>query len=228
MKFLQLTRAMLKFLSMQLLFLTHEKIITTNALFLSDRIFSITSTPRCSAIFASSPKVEKESIKSTSSSLTEALILQQQAERLRAEAEQQALELLKAKEDKIEKENDKTDQWIDELLIQYTVDENTQMLNSVDQVMERLQSDRYSKEQVNKIFKRICETGPPQSRSKCSPLMSLFVDAVGKLDEVERNDNPNKRWTGRVERVLRKKLFAMDWGIELEDEDDDENPWKLR
>lgn len=183
-----------------------------------------------SALFvSSSPETGKEqSTSSASSALTEALILKKQAEQLRAEAEKQAQELSRAKEDKIEKENYKTDQWIDELLIQYAINENTEMLNSVDQVMERLKKDRYSQEQVNKIFKRICETGPPQSRSKCSPLMTLFVDAVGKLDCVDRIDNENKRWSGRVERELRKKLFAMDWGIELEDEDDNENPWTLR
>ena len=42
-------------------------------------------------------------------------------------------------------------------------------------------------------------------------------------------DMPNKRWTGKVERVLRKKLFAKDWGIDLEDEQDDRNnPWIIK
>ena len=50
--------------------------------------------------------------------------------------------------------------------------------------------------------------------------MSLLVDASGKLDCVEREDNPNKRWNGKVERELRKRLFAADWGIELEPEDE--------
>jgi hypothetical protein len=142
--------------------------------------------------------------------------------------EQQAEALRIEQEEKIMRANGKTDQWIEELLIMCSIDENTEMLNSVDQVFDRLKEDRYSQEQVNKIFKRMCETGPPQSRSKCSPLMTLFVDAVGKLDNVERDENPNKRWSGRVERVLRKKLFALDWGMELEEENDDDNPWMLR
>eukprot|EP00980_Cylindrotheca_fusiformis_P014946 scaffold4095_cov117-Cylindrotheca_fusiformis.AAC.3 len=160
--------------------------------------------------------------------LSQALMLQRQAKMLRKEAEEQTEALRIEQEARIERENRKTDQWIEELLIQCSIDENTEMLNSVDQVFERLKDDRYSQEQVNKIFNRICETGPAQSRSKCSPLMALFVDAVGKLDAVERDENPNKRWSGRVERVLRKKLFALDWGIELEEEDEDNNPWTLR
>lgn len=178
-----------------------------------------------SALFYSSPE---DGGQDKESSLSQALVLQRQAEKLRNEAEQQAEALRVEQEAKLLRENGKTDQWIENLLIQCAIDENTEMLNSVDQVFERLKEDRYSQEQVNKIFKRICETGPPQSRSKCSPLMSLFVDAVGKLDSVDRDENPNKRWSGRVERVLRKKLFAMDWGIELEEEDDQDNPWMLR
>ena len=115
-----------------------------------------------------------------------------------------------------------------------TDDEDTskiQLLKTVEQVLERLQDDRYSQEQINAIFNRICETGPKQSRSNCSPIMELLVDAVGKMDEVERAENPNKRWSGRVERVLRKRLFAMDWNMDIEDSDDDNddmNPWRLR
>jgi hypothetical protein len=49
-----------------------------------------------------------------------------------------------------------------------------------------------------------------------------LVDAAGKLDEIDPEDNPNKRWTqwkGRVERNLRKRLFAKDYGIEMEKEE---------
>jgi hypothetical protein len=151
----------------------------------------------------------------------------QQAEALR----QEALSLQKTlEEERIQKqikETAKIDGWIHDLFIQCEIDENTQMLNSVDQVFERLKDDRYSQEQVDKIFKRICETSPAQSRSNCSPIMTLLVDAVGKLDCVEKADNPNKRWSGKVERILRKKLFAKDWGFELEEDDDSGNPWKV-
>jgi hypothetical protein len=148
-----------------------------------------------------------------------AITLQQQAQTLRAEALSLQRDLNESKVQKLQKETTNIDRWIEHLLVNYTVNEDTQLLNTVDQVMEILKDGRYSQEQVNKIFKRICETGPPQSRSKCSPLMSLLVDAACKLDCLDREDNPNKRWSGRVERDLRKKLFAMDWGIEIEDED---------
>lgn len=163
----------------------------------------------------------------SSSALSQALLLQQQAQKLRNEANAQAKALQEEQDNKLALQNSKIDSWIEDLLIQYQVDDDTQLLHSVDQVLCRLRDDRYSHEQVNKIFKRICETGPPQSRSRCSPIMELFVDAVGKLDEVERAENPNKRWSGKAERELRKKLFAMDWGIDLPDEDDEGNPWKL-
>ena len=156
--------------------------------------------------------------------------LQEQAAKLREEADSLRRALEQSKLDKIQRETEKVDRWIEELLIESKVNENTELLKTVDQVFERLTEDRYSAEQVNKIFKRLCEIRQQESRSNCSPLMSLLVDAAGKLDCTEREDNPNKRWSHKVERVLRKKLFARDWNIQLEDEDEDDagNPWKLR
>jgi flagellin-specific chaperone FliS len=157
------------------------------------------------------------------------LSLQAQAAKLREEAKSLQLALQQEKQDKIQRETEKVDRWIEELLIEAKVSENTELLKTVDQVLERLTEDRYSAEQVNKIFKRLCDIRTQESRSNCSPLMSLLVDAAGKLDCTEREDNPNKRWNHKVERVLQKKLFARDWNIELEDEEDDTgNPWKLR
>ena len=160
----------------------------------------------------------------------EALVLQRQASTLRQEAEQlrreasmmrQAIE-----EEQLQrkmKETKKVDQWIEELLtIQFTSTSTSsvELLKSVDQVWDQLQRERYSKEQVMKIFERLCETGPNTlSRSNCSPIMETFVDAVGKMDEMERNENPNKRWSGKVERILRKKLFAKDWGLEYHEDE---------
>lgn len=147
-----------------------------------------------------------------------ALSLHAQAEALREEAACLEKTLRQEQENKELARVNKIDRWIDELLVNCNVNDQIQMLNTVDQVMERLVEDRFSQEQVNAIFSRICETGPPQSRSNKSPLMCLFLDAVGKLDDVEREDNPNKRWSGRVETILQKRLFAMDWGIELDEE----------
>ena len=157
----------------------------------------------------------------------EAFSLQQQAQVLREEALAMRETLEESKNDQIVKENTKVDKWIDELFIQCQVDENTQIINNVDQIFKRLMDDRYSQEQVNRIFNRICETGPPQSRSNCSPLMESFVEAVGKLDAVDREKNPNKRWSGKVERKLRKRLFAMDWGMDIEENDEEDNPWRI-
>jgi hypothetical protein len=92
-----------------------------------------------------------------------------------------------------------------------------ELLNDVETTTRILRDERFSPEQVQKMFQRISDTSNSNSRSNCSPLLALLVDVAGKLDTVERKDNPNKRWNGRVERDLRKKLFAMDWGIHLED-----------
>jgi flagellin-specific chaperone FliS len=157
------------------------------------------------------------------------LTLKAQATKLREEAQSLQLTLQREKHDKIRRETEKVDRWIEELLIEARVNENTELLKTVDQVFQRLTEDRYSAEQVNKIFKRLCEIRTQESRSNCSPLMSLLVDAAGKLDCTERKDNPNKRWNHKVERILQKKLFARDWNIDLDEEDDDSgNPWKVR
>lgn len=154
--------------------------------------------------------------------------LMEQAKMLRDDAERLREQLEKKKADQLAKRTAKVDSWIEKLLIESQVDDRTQLLKSEQQVLLRLQEDRFSQEQINAIFNRICELGP-QSRSKCSPLMELLVDSVGKMDELERQENPNKRWSGKVERVLRRRLFAMDWNMDIEEnEDDDMNPWRLR
>ncbi|KAL3908566.1 MAG: hypothetical protein SGARI_003002 [Bacillariaceae sp.] len=178
------------------------------------------------------PKEEKSTGSSASTmtleSNTDLSSLQAQAAKLRQEAQELQIALQQEREDKIVKETEKIDGWIEELLIEAKVGDNTELLKTVDQVWERLKDDRYSAEQVNKIFRRLCDLRQQESRSNQSPLMSLLVDAACKLDCMERDDNPNKRWNHKVERGLQKKLFARDWNIELDDEDDAGNPWKLR
>jgi hypothetical protein len=157
--------------------------------------------------------------------------LQAQAAQLRTEADALRQTLEEAKQKKRQREIEKIDKWIEELLVETKVDANTDLLKTVDGVFERLMDDRYSAEQVNKIFTRLCDIRQQESRSDCSPLMGLLVDAAGKLDCMDREENPNKRWNGKVERTLRKKLFARDWNIQLDDEDDDSdarNPWRIR
>ncbi|KAG7370716.1 hypothetical protein IV203_019286 [Nitzschia inconspicua] len=183
--------------------------------------------------FNNGGNIEQNMVTSITSSqavtLTEELLsMQAQAAKLREEAKSLQLALQQEKRDKIQRETEKVDRWIEELLIESKVNENTELLKTVDQVLERLMEDRYSAEQVNRIFKRLCEIRTQESRSNCSPLMSLLVDASCKLDCMERENNPNKRWNHKVERLLQKKLFARDWNIELDEDDEDSgNPWKL-
>lgn len=161
----------------------------------------------------------------SSSDSSSALTLQQQAEALRAQALALERSVNETKAARIQKEVDAVDRWIDELLINVTVNEDTQMLNTVEHVTLLLEQKRFSQDHVNRIFERICELSGPQSRSKCSPLISLLVDASGKLDCIDREDRANKRWNGRVERQLRKRLFAADWGIDLEPDEEKPERW---
>jgi hypothetical protein len=77
---------------------------------------------------------------------------------------------------------------------------------------------------VNQMFDRICElSNRPQSVDSCSPLLSLLLDAACKVDCLEKEENPNKRWNHRVERDLRKKLFLLGYGIRIEEVDNTNN-----
>eukprot|EP00525_Craspedostauros_australis_P009795 CAMPEP_0198114772 /NCGR_PEP_ID=MMETSP1442-20131203/6051_1 /TAXON_ID= /ORGANISM="Craspedostauros australis, Strain CCMP3328" /LENGTH=332 /DNA_ID=CAMNT_0043772157 /DNA_START=30 /DNA_END=1025 /DNA_ORIENTATION=+ len=154
----------------------------------------------------------------TTTDMTSALALQHQAEKLRQEADALRMDLELAKEEKMVKRMMKIDGWIDNLLlIDASSDSNTEVLNTVDTVMQMLRDQRFSQEQVQTMYLRLRDLRPNQSsRSRCSPLMELLVDAAGKLDSVDREDNPNKRWNGKVERDLRRRLFAKDYGIDLD------------
>ena len=95
-----------------------------------------------------------------------------------------------------------------------------QLINTEEKVAELLISKRMNYEQVNQMFDRICElSNRPQSIDSCSPLLSVLLDAACQVDCLERDDNPNKRWNHRVERDLRRKLFALGYGIRIEDVD---------
>lgn len=146
--------------------------------------------------------------------------LRAHAAKLRREAESLETALEESKEAKLQKETAKVDAWIEDLLIEASLGDGTELLKTVDQVYETLAEKRYSARHVLKIFERLCYLREQESRSNCSPLMELLVDATGKLDCLEREDNPNKRWNHRVERVLRRKLFARDWNIDYVSEDE--------
>lgn len=148
------------------------------------------------------------------------LALQQQADRLREEITAMRNELDEQRRCRELKRQNNVDRWIEHILVRENVNTNTQLLNTVEDVVRLLRDERFSFEQVNQMFDRLCELSPAQCRSRCSPILELLVDAAGKLDEMERVDNPNKRWNGQVERHLRKRLFAKDWGMDIDYQDE--------
>jgi hypothetical protein len=176
--------------------------------------------------------------KSEYESVSSLIILQEQAAKLRMEAELLQLALQETKNQKIKNEREKVDQWIEDLfLIQQSSESESEsntnynntntntndvdILKNVDQVYQYMILKRFSSEQIYKIFNRLSDIKLDrsqgmtcESRSNCSPLMSLLLDAACKLDCTEKDENPNKRWNYKIERILQKKLFARDWNIE--------------
>lgn len=143
-----------------------------------------------------------------------------QARSLREEVKALETKLALSKQAKKEKEIVRIDALIENLLVKYTSDDKEiQILNDADRVFERLRNDRYSPEQVRKVFKRLCDTSK-QTRDNCSPLMSALIEGVGKMDSLEISDNPNKRWKQKLEMRFRKKLFQLEYGVDIEDEED--------
>jgi hypothetical protein len=147
-------------------------------------------------------------------------------ERIRQEAEalrQEIVDLRRTIEQKAvaneAKRIDNVDRWLDQLLVNQTIG-TIQQLNTVPQVVDILINNRYSPDQVFQIFERLCETTSINGRDSLvsNGLLQVLVEAVGKVDEIEREDNSNKRWSGIVERTLHKRLFAMEWGINYIDQ----------
>jgi len=166
----------------------------------------------------------------------DALALLDEAKKLRAEASMIQQQLILEKKERIRKERAKVDSLIDALLFHGSNTERfgddseseakskQQLINTEEQVANLLISKRLSYEMVNQMFDRICEqSNRPQSIDSCSPLLSLLLDASCKVDVIERKDNPNKRWNQRVERDLRRKLFALGYGIRIEDVEKEKN-----
>lgn len=151
----------------------------------------------------------------------DALVLLNEATKLRQQANELQLKLNREKEERIRVQREKVDSLIDALLFHGMNNNatNQQLLLTEDQVAKLLISKRFNYEMVNQMFDRICElANRPQSVDSCSPLLSLLLDASCKVDCLERDENPNKRWR-RVEQDLRKKLFLLGYGIRLEDAD---------
>lgn len=158
-------------------------------------------------------------------STDEAQSILTQAQKLRAEADALRKALDAEAEARRARELARIDEWIDDLLIadrsQSGEAAAVELLYSVEQVTQMLQDRRMSEEHVMSMFRRLSQLSPA-SRSQCSPLVELLVDAAGRMDCIERELQPNKRWSGKVERKLRRRLFARDWNIDLDDLEEEE------
>lgn len=145
------------------------------------------------------------------------LVLKQQADALRAEADALRIQLDESKKEAERLRLARVDNLIESILVNFTIDDDNQLLNTEEQVAKLMQDERLSVENINNMFDRIVEQSQRrQSIDNCSPLISLLLDAACQVDCMERDENPNKRWNHRVERDLRKKLFALGWGIDLD------------
>jgi len=129
------------------------------------------------------------------------------------------IDLKQQKEARTQKARADVDRWISQTLIRCQVDDETVLLNTVEETVTILRDNRYSPEQVYKMFSHLSSETSSNRRSQISPTLELLVEAAGRMDCIDRKDNPNKRWSGRIEADFRKRLFARDWGIELEDKD---------
>ena len=165
----------------------------------------------------SSSDLARQTSSGTTTSASDALALMSEAKALRQQASMLQEQLNREKEERIRKEREKVDNLIDLLLFHGTnSDSNTseeskqQLLHTEEQVAQLLISKRLSYDMVNQCFDRIVElANRPQSIDSCSPLLSLLLDAACQVDCIERKENPNKRWNGRVERDLRKKVGEL-------------------
>ena len=167
-----------------------------------------------------SPPLQSSSSSSSSSSLWN-----QQAQLLRQEIQDLQRDLERQKQARLVKAQTDVERWIAQALVRCQVDADTTLLNTVDETVEIFCTYRYSPEQVYKMFRHLSETTSSNKRSQISPTLELLVEAAGKMDALERDENPNKRWSGRIEADFRKRLFARDWGIELEEKDFSSGRW---
>lgn len=160
----------------------------------------------------------------TTADTNDALVLLNEATMLRQQANELQLQINREKEERIRIQREKVDSLIDALLfhdMNNNATNNQQLLLTEDQVAKMLISKRFNYEMVNQMFDRICElANQQQSVDSCSPLLGLLLDAACKVDCLEKENNPNKRWRP-VEQDLRKKLFLLGYGIRLEDVNDE-------
>lgn len=154
------------------------------------------------------------SVAAAQDDLQQAAALRAEANAMRTQLDQQAADRKAAKIARI-------DAWIDDLLFasSSSKDNSVELLYTAEQVTQRLVERRMSEEHVLAIFRRLSQLYTPEkvSRSQCHPLVELLVQAAGRMDGIDRDQQINKRWSGKVERKLQHRLFARDWNIDLDE-----------
>jgi len=143
--------------------------------------------------------------------LDKVALLQKKAEELRAEIQSLQRIQNETKVTRMVEKRNKTENWIDELLVNITIGEESskiEVLNTLQEVSRVLIERRYNQDKVNRVFDRLIE-----EHKWDSPMLELLADACNNVDVIEREDNPNKRWNQMVERKLRHKMFAMKHGL---------------
>ncbi len=170
-------------------------------------------------------KRRSEMVVSQCNSAADALVLLNEAKALRAEATLLAESLERQKQEELQKQREKLDRLIDALLFHGLNggegagdNNNVQLMQTEEQVAQLFISKRLDYATVSQMFDRIVEvSNRPQSTDNCSPLLSLLLDAADAVDCLEKDENPNKRWNKRAQMDLRRKLFALGYGIRIED-----------
>jgi hypothetical protein len=145
--------------------------------------------------------------------------LQRRAQLLREEASAMRTDMEQAKQRQLQQATDKADRWLEDVLVHHKINADIEILNTVEQAQDKLVEGRYSPDQVDQMFERMCQISHISGRDSLdrNARLQLLVEATGKVDELEPELNPNKRWKGcRVEHELHKKLFAKEWGIDLD------------
>jgi hypothetical protein len=170
--------------------------------------------------------------------------LQRRAKMLRDQATAIRTDMERNRQLQVQKETRNADRWLDDVLVHHKINDDAEVLRTLEQAQHRLVEGRYSPDQVGRMFERLCELSHVSGRNSLATnaRLQLLVEAAGKVDELEPEVNPNKRWKGsRVEHQLHKKLFAKEWGIDLdsskekikdakskESDERDERYWKTR
>mmetsp|Transcript_13279 Transcript_13279/g.19530 ORF Transcript_13279/g.19530 Transcript_13279/m.19530 type:complete len:174 (-) Transcript_13279:1371-1892(-) len=119
-----------------------------------------------------------------SSSLDKVAFLNKQAQMLRAEANSLQRAVNETKAARLAKAERKLDTWIDDLFVNLTINDSTQIINTVEEVARVLVEGRYSPEQLDKVFQRLCQTDQVDS-----PMMELLADATNEVDVLQRDDH---------------------------------------